>query len=171
MGYAVPNQEGRGIHMRLHARAFAIGSDEPADPSIMFVSIDGGMGSDLLTSKVLSAVAAELEDDSIYTFENFAISGTHTHSGPAGFLQYILYQFTSFGYVEETMDAFVTGITEAVVEAHRSMVPSASITYADPDNTLLDSNINRSPTSYAPPCNPPPPPPPPLTLPPPPGTC
>jgi len=144
MGYAVPNQIGRGIHMRLHARAFTI-SD--GDKSIAFVSLDGGMGSDVLTKNVLTNVAEQLGDDSIYTYDNVGISGTHTHSGPAGFLQYILYQFTSLGYVQETMDAFVTGISNAIVEAHNNMQENVDITYST-GNQLFESNINRSPTSY-----------------------
>lgn len=41
-------------------------------------------------------------------------SGTHTHSGPAGFLQYTLYQITSYGFFEETMVAFVEGIAQSI---------------------------------------------------------
>ncbi|GMI11553.1 hypothetical protein TrLO_g7489 [Triparma laevis f. longispina] len=145
MGYAVPNQIGRGIHMRLHARAYVVVDDD--DSRIAFVSIDGGMGSDLLNLKVLNKLSEALGDDSIYSYDNLAISGTHTHSGPAGFLQYVLYQFTSLGYVEETMDAFVEGISTAILEAHNNVQEGVSISYAT-GNKLLDSNINRSPSSY-----------------------
>ena len=143
-GYAVPNQIGRGIHMRLHARAYVIEDDSTR---IAFVSIDGGMGSDLLNLKVLARVGELLGDSSLYTYDNLAISGTHTHSGPAGFLQYVLYQFTSLGYVEETMDAFVEGISQAIVQAHQSVEDGVSIDYFT-GNKLMDSNINRSPSSY-----------------------
>ncbi|GMH86661.1 hypothetical protein TrST_g13926 [Triparma strigata] len=145
MGYAVPNQIGRGIHMRLHARAYVVVDDD--DSRIAFVSIDGGMGSDLLNLKVLDKLSEALGDDSIYSYDNLAISGTHTHSGPAGFLQYVLYQFTSLGYVEETMDAFVEGISTAILEAHNNVQDGVEIAYAT-GNKLLDSNINRSPSSY-----------------------
>ena len=47
----------------------------------------------------------------LYTHANVAISGTHTHSGPAGFLQYILFQVSSMGSVQDTVEAFVGGIT------------------------------------------------------------
>ena len=47
----------------------------------------------------------------LYTHANVAISGTHTHSGPAGFLQYILFQVSSLGSVQDTVEAFVGGIT------------------------------------------------------------
>ena len=45
-----------------------------------------------------------------YTDENVCLSGTHTHSGPAGFHQYVLFEVTSLGYVKQTLDALVDGI-------------------------------------------------------------
>ena len=47
-----------------------------------------------------------------YTEKNVAISGTHSHSGPAGFLNYVLFQVTSLGFIRETFDAFVNGIVK-----------------------------------------------------------
>lgn len=58
---------------------------------VAFVSVDGGMGSDLVNMRVVDYLESAL-GESIYTIENIAISGTHTHSGPAGFLQYVLFQ-------------------------------------------------------------------------------
>ena len=46
----------------------------------------------------------------IYYAENVVLSATHTHSGPAGFLQYILFEVTSLGFVEQTFNAMVDGI-------------------------------------------------------------
>ena len=45
----------------------------------------------------------------LYTEDNVAISGTHTHSGPAGYLQYVLYQITSLGFVRQSWAALVDG--------------------------------------------------------------
>ncbi len=132
--------------MRLHARAFVIADDEDSS-RVAFVSIDAGMGSDLLNTKVLARLD-DLIESNPYTIENLAISGTHTHSGPAGFLQYVLYQFTSLGYVEETMEAFVEGIAQAVLKAHNAVSPNVKINYTKEQNRLDSSNINRSPTSY-----------------------
>lgn len=41
-----------------------------------------------------------------------AISGIHTHSGPGGYLQYVLYDITSLGFVRQSFDALVDGIVE-----------------------------------------------------------
>ncbi len=48
----------------------------------------------------------------LYRYENVVLSGTHTHSGPAGYLQYVLFEVTSLGFVDETFQGLVTGITE-----------------------------------------------------------
>ena len=51
----------------------------------------------------------------LYTEENVCISGTHTHSGPVGFYQYVLYQLSSsMGFVEENFDVIVNGIVESI---------------------------------------------------------
>jgi Neutral/alkaline non-lysosomal ceramidase, N-terminal len=49
---------------------------------------------------------------SIYNETNVAISGIHTHSGPGGYLQYVLYDITSLGFVEQSWAAVVNGIAE-----------------------------------------------------------
>ena len=51
----------------------------------------------------------------LYTERNIGISGIHTHSGPAGFHQYLLYDITSLGFVKESFDALVIGIVEVSV--------------------------------------------------------
>ena len=50
IGYAVPAQRGTGIHLRLKARAFAF---EDESKRFCFVSVDGGMGSDLVNLRVI----------------------------------------------------------------------------------------------------------------------
>mmetsp|Transcript_2818 Transcript_2818/g.3022 ORF Transcript_2818/g.3022 Transcript_2818/m.3022 type:complete len:734 (+) Transcript_2818:50-2251(+) len=143
MGYALPSQRGSGIHLRLRARAFAF-EDETTGKRAVFVSVDGGMGSDLVKMRVLDKLNAEL-GEGIYTHDNVAISGTHTHSGPGGFQQYVLYQVTSLGFVKETFDAWVNGISQAIIHAHNRIQPAKTLVNT---GLLYDSNINRSPTSY-----------------------
>ena len=50
----------------------------------------------------------------LYTEENVAISGIHTHSGPAGYWQYVLYEVTSLGFVKQSLDVVVNGIVESI---------------------------------------------------------
>ena len=54
----------------------------------------------------------QAEYGDLYTEANVAMSGTHTHSGPGGYLQYILYIITSLGFVRESFDVLVGGILE-----------------------------------------------------------
>ena len=144
MGYAVPNQRGKGIHLRLRARSFVV-RDTANDKIVAFVSNDGGMGSDLVKQKVIENLNQRLNSN-VFTHDNVCISGTHTHSGPAGFLQYVLFQMTSLGFVQETFDAWVNGITESILMAYNNIETDVSINFSQ--GNLFDSNINRSPTSY-----------------------
>jgi len=52
---------------------------------------------------------------------------------------------TSLGFVQETFDAWVSGIANSVVMAYKSMQPGSILIN---EGKLFDSNINRSPTSY-----------------------
>lgn len=47
--------------------------------TVCFVSIDAGMGSDLLNQRVLERLDELLPGESPCTVENLSISGTHTH--------------------------------------------------------------------------------------------
>lgn len=42
--------------------------------------------------------------------QNVLISATHTHSGPGGYFQYLLYLVSTMGFVKENFDATVQGI-------------------------------------------------------------
>ena len=53
----------------------------------------------------------------MYTERNVAISGIHTHSGPGGYLQYVLYDITSLGFVKQSWEAVVSGIVEVKCSA------------------------------------------------------
>lgn len=52
---------------------------------------------------------------------------------------------TSLGYVKETFDAWVDGIAEAIIMAHKNLKPGKVLLS---QGDLYSSNINRSPTSY-----------------------
>ncbi|RYY71779.1 hypothetical protein EON63_21450, partial [archaeon] len=60
---AAPAQRGSGIHQRLRARAFAF---DDGNKRVAFVSVDGGMGSDLVKMRVLDRLNQEL-GEGIYT--------------------------------------------------------------------------------------------------------
>lgn len=61
----------------------------------------------------------------MYTEENIAISGIHTHAGPGGYLQYLIYSITSLGFVQQSFDAIVTAIVQSIVQAHNNLNPGS----------------------------------------------
>ncbi|KAL0314479.1 UNVERIFIED_CONTAM: Neutral ceramidase 2 [Sesamum angustifolium] len=142
MGYANMEQVTGGIHFRLRARAFIVA--ESADgPRIAFVNLDAGMASQLVTIKVLERLKSRYGD--LYNEDNVAISGTHTHAGPGGYLQYVTYSVTSLGFVPQSFDALVTAIELSIAQAHDNLKPgSIFINTGDLEN----AGINRSPSAY-----------------------
>ncbi|CAK8675531.1 unnamed protein product [Clavelina lepadiformis] len=140
MGYANPDQVAGGIHMRQYARAFIIGQGRSR---IVFVNIDACMGSMLVKLEVLKILKTSYGDQ--YTADNLCISGIHTHSAPAGFLQDVLFQVTSLGYIPETLTAMVNGIVESIRIAHSNYAPGYILINK---GELLETNINRSPSAY-----------------------
>ncbi|XP_071653267.1 neutral ceramidase-like [Temnothorax longispinosus] len=56
----------------------------------------------------------------MYTERNVMISSAHTHSAPGGFMLDVLFDLTTFGFVRESFDAIVNGITKSI---QRGSVP------------------------------------------------
>ena len=56
-----------------------------------------------------------LGDDALYNTDNVILSATHTHSGPGGYMQYVLFQFTSYGFVQQSFQALVDGISRVIL--------------------------------------------------------
>ena len=81
----------------------------------------------------------------LYTNDNVLISGTHTHSAPAGYFQYAMYQIMSLGFVNQTLQALVNGIVESINIAHNSMQPGRLLINS---GQLYNASISRSPTAY-----------------------
>lgn len=143
-GYANPEQIAGGLHTRLYARTFIVSDIENPLKCVVFVNLDACMASQAVTFTVIERLRA-LFGNSLYSENNVILSGTHTHSGPAGYLQYITYDITGLGFVKETFDALVDGIVLSISRAHQSLQPgSLSIGVG----ILTSANINRSPTAY-----------------------
>ena len=100
MGMANPSQVGHGLHQRLRARAF-VAYNPDTEERVAFVSADTGMGGYVLTKRVVEELGKKMPG--MYSEKNVAVSGTHTHSGPSGFLQDVLYQFGGSGWVPQTI--------------------------------------------------------------------
>lgn len=57
----------------------------------------------------------------------------------------VLYDLTCMGFVSETYDPIIAGVTEAIARAHNSMVSGRAFYSEVP---IKDFGINRSPASY-----------------------
>ncbi|CAK8565859.1 unnamed protein product [Lathyrus sativus] len=141
MGYAKIEQVASGIHFRLRARAFIVAASK--GNRVVFVNLDACMGSQIVTTKVVERLKARYGE--MYTEKNVAISGTHTHAGPGGYLQYFLYIITSYGFVRQSFDVIVDGIEKSIIQAHENLRPGSI--FVD-EGELLDAGVNRSPSAY-----------------------
>lgn len=162
MGYASLGQTDTGLHMRQRSRAFIVADAASPTNRVVFVNagspitvnacfpdtypsrpVDIAMGDTGIRRSILAELATLY--GSLYTATNVAISSTHQHSGVGGYLENLLPQVTSLGYVPQTAAAIVAGTVLAIQRAHNSLNPgSLSVGNA----TVLNANINRSPTAY-----------------------
>ncbi|CAL1361236.1 unnamed protein product [Linum trigynum] len=141
MGYAMLEQTTSGVHFRLRARSFIVA--EPGKNRVVFVNLDACMASQIVTIKVLERLKARYGE--LYTEKNVAISGIHTHAGPAGYLQYVVYIVTSLGFVRQSFDALVDGIEQSIIQAHENLRPGSIYVNT---GEVIDAGINRSPSAY-----------------------
>lgn len=144
MGYAIMSQVGAGVHFRPRARAYAM-YDNSTKLRFAFVSADIGMGSDAVNVEVLKALDKDPITKGLYNHTTICISGTHTHSAPAGFLTHTIFQVSSLGFCRQTFDAYVTGIAQAIIAATKNLQPGRMLIN---EGIVDDANINRSPTAY-----------------------
>ena len=115
----------------------------PNRPIYMFLKIDIAMGDTGIRRSIVSQLSSQFPG--LYTNENIALVSTHQHSGVGGYLENLLPQLTALGYVKETADAIVAGTVLAVQRAHASLAPGK---LSLGNTTIVDGNINRSPSAY-----------------------
>ena len=109
MGYAKLGQDTRGIHTRLYSRALVIVSETGG--RVCYVNVDLAASTQIVKMLVIEKLEA-IYGPGVYGHENIMISSTHTHSGPGGYFQYLLYIITQEGYIKESTSAIVEGITK-----------------------------------------------------------
>ncbi|KAG8523103.1 Neutral ceramidase [Galemys pyrenaicus] len=142
MGYGKNGQNARGILTRLYSRAFIMAEPDGSNRTV-FVSVDIGMISQRLRLEVLNRLKSMY--GSLYRRDNVILSGTHTHSGPAGYFQYTLFVLASEGFSNRTFQYMVTGIVKSIEIAHKNLKPGKIFI----NKGMVDgTQINRSPSSY-----------------------
>ncbi|PSR74027.1 Neutral/alkaline nonlysosomal ceramidase [Coniella lustricola] len=145
MGYADPSQVGSGLRQRLYSRAFIVGDvARPADRFVYLV-LDTQSGDTAVRYGILAGLADLGPEYAVYGQHNVAVTGTHSHSGPGGWLNYLLPQITSKGFHHQGYRAIVDGALLSIVRAHESLQPGyLSVGAAK----VHGANINRSLFAY-----------------------
>ena len=145
MGYADPDQVGTGLRQRLFSRAFVVGDASKPEDRFVYLVLDTQSGDTAIRSGILDGLAALGPEYEVYGQQNVAVTGTHSHSGPGAWLNYLLPQITSKGFSKQSYQAIVDGALLSIQRAHESLAPGfLSIGTKD----LYDANINRSPYAY-----------------------
>jgi neutral ceramidase len=120
-GYANTDQVGTGLRQRMYARSFIIGEVDNPENRFVYVVIDAVFGDTAVRNGILEGVAALGSDYSVYGQSNVAVTGTHSHSGPGGWFNYLLPQVTSLGFDRQGYQAIVDGTVLSIKRAHESL--------------------------------------------------
>ncbi|XP_078492504.1 putative neutral ceramidase C [Ciona intestinalis] len=143
MGYANPSQTASGLHQRLYSRTFIVCNNGNTS-CVVFATVDSGMASQVVKLEVIKRLKAKY-GPTRYTERNVVISGTHSHSGPAGFFQTMLVEVTSLGAIKQSTDSFIDGIVKSIEQAHSNLRLGNMHIGTD---EVVEGNINRSPSAY-----------------------
>ena len=145
MGYADPNQVGSGLRQRLYSRAFIVGDVENQDDRLVYLVLDTQSGDTAVRHGILQGLKEMGADYHVYGQKNVAVTGTHSHSGPGAWLNYLLPQITSKGFNKQSYQAIVQGALFSIKRAHESLQHGyLSVGAID----IEDANVNRSPFAY-----------------------
>ena len=145
MGYADPKQVGSGLRQRLYSRAFIIGDLDSPEDRFVYLVLDTQSGDTAIRHGILKGLTELGPEYSIYGQPNVAVTGTHSHSGPGAWLNYLLPQITSKGFDRQSYQAIVDGAILSITRAHETLAPGfLSMGSVD----IEDANINRSPYAY-----------------------
>ncbi|TVY15325.1 Neutral ceramidase 2 [Lachnellula arida] len=145
MGYADPKQVGSGLRQRLYSRAFIVGDLKNPEDRFIYLVLDTQSGDTAVRYGILEDLAKLGGDYAVYGQHNVAVTGTHSHSGPGAWLNYLLPQITSKGFDKQSYRAIVDGAVLSIQRAHSSLQPG---TLTVGSTKVFGANINRSLYAY-----------------------
>ncbi|KAF2762519.1 neutral ceramidase precursor [Pseudovirgaria hyperparasitica] len=145
MGYANTSQIGSGLRQRIYSRAFIVGDPDNTAQRIVYLVLDTQSGDTAIRDGILKGVAALGPQYSVYNRQNIAVTGTHSHSGPAAWLNYLLPTITSKGFDKQSYQAIVDGAVLSIKRAHESLTKGR---LSVGTGQVKDSAINRSLYAY-----------------------
>ncbi|KAL8732222.1 MAG: hypothetical protein Q9166_002970 [cf. Caloplaca sp. 2 TL-2023] len=145
MGYADPNQVGSGLRQRLYSRAFIVGEIDKPEQRTLYLVLDTQSGDTAVRHGILEGLKELGPEYRFYGKSNVAVTGTHSHSGPGAWLNYLLPQITSKGFDRQSYRAIVDGALLSIKRAHEALAPGY---LSVAETTIHDANVNRSPYAY-----------------------
>ncbi|KAJ5275992.1 hypothetical protein N7524_002145, partial [Penicillium chrysogenum] len=144
-GYASLDQLGGGLKQRLYSRAFIFADPNKPDETFVYLVLDTLTGDTAVRHGVLEGLTALGGKYARYGEHNVAMTGTHSHSGPGAWMNYLLPQIPALGFDKQSYQAIVDGAILSIIRAHENLA-SGRLSFGSID--LEDTNINRSPFSY-----------------------
>lgn len=139
-GYAHPDQDARGIHLRQYSRAFVF-SDGLKTAAFVVAEVT------MISQAVHRTVMERLDDlyGGLFNEDNVMLSATHSHSAPGGYHTFWMYQAVTLGFINVTFDRYVDGIVESIQLAYDDLQPATAFINS---GLLMDASANRSPYAY-----------------------
>lgn len=144
-GYANLDQIGTGLRQRIYSRTFIVANPDNPEGTFIYIVLDAHSGDTAIRHGVLQGLAALGGEYARYGEHNLALTGTHSHSGPGAWMNYLLPQIPSKGFDKQSYQAIVDGTLLSIQRAHESLT-LGRLTFGSID--IEDSNINRSPYAY-----------------------
>jgi len=142
LGYSYEGQVTEGLHTRLKSRAFVIAAPE-GGKRVVFVSVDLASVEQDMTLAVIDRLQLRFGD--LYSQDNVILSATHTHSGPAGYLE-LTNELEDLGeFSPQHFDRIVEGMVNSIAAAHADLQPG---TLRINKGNVEGAGINRSLIAY-----------------------
>lgn len=145
MGYADTKQVGTGLRQRLYSRAFIVGSRENPEDRFIYLVLDIQSGDTAVRYGILSGLQELGPEYAMYGHDSLAVTGTHSHSGPGAWVNYLLPQITSKGFHQQSYRAIVDGSLLSIRRAQESLQPGS---LSVGSTKIFGASINRSFFSY-----------------------
>ncbi|KAK3686384.1 hypothetical protein LTR37_019857 [Vermiconidia calcicola] len=114
MGYANTSQVGSGLRQRLYSRAFIIGDVDNPNDRFVYMVLETQSGDTAIRHAILEALTQLGDEYTVYGQRNIALTGTHSHSGPGAWLNYLLPQIPSKGFAKSSYQAIVDGAVQSI---------------------------------------------------------
>jgi neutral ceramidase len=145
MGYGRAFNVIKGRSTPLYCRSFCFENEQ--GKRIFFAQAEICMVFPEIKREVLERLQKNYPDD-LFRDDNIMLTGQHTHSGPAGFSHYPMYNFTVPGFRPHIFEAVVRGFYDAIIRSYENLQDAVlKFSYGDfPDNEEV--GFNRSIAAY-----------------------